>query len=55
MAEAYYTRGEAYRLLGKMQEAKNDFQKALELAKQDEDQDLKNEIEQSLQELDRTK
>ena len=55
MAEAYHTRGEAYRLLGKTEEAKADFQKALELAKQDEDQELKTEIEQSLQELDNTK
>ena len=52
LAEAYHTRGEAYRLLGKTQEAKADFQKALELAEQDEDQELKIEIEQSLQELD---
>ena len=54
MAEAYHTRGEAYRLLGKTQEAKADFQKALELAEQDKDQELKTEIEQSIQEFDRT-
>ena len=54
LAEAYHTRGEAYRLLGKAEEAKADFQKALELAKQDEGQELKTEIERSLQQLDNT-
>ncbi len=54
LAEAYHTRGEAYRLLGKTQEAKANFQKALELAEEADDQDLKTEIEQSLQERDNT-
>ena len=52
MAEAYHTRGEAYALLGRTQEAKADYQKALELAEETDEQDLKTEIEQSLQELD---
>ena len=54
LAEAYDTRGKANALLGKIQEAKADFQKALELAEETDDQDLKIEIEQSLQELNNT-
>ncbi len=55
LAEAYHTRGEAYRLLGKAEDAKVDYQKALELAEQSGNQELKTEIEQSLQELENTK
>ena len=54
LAEAYHTRGKANTLLGRTQEAKADFQKALALAEETNDQDLKTEIEQSLQELDNT-
>ena len=53
-AEAYLLRGEANALLGRTQEAKADFQKALELADQTANQELKTEIEHSLQELDNT-
>ena len=51
LAEAYRTRGEANALLDRAQEAKTDFQEALALAEQDDDQELKSEIEQSLKEL----
>ena len=54
LAETYRTRGEAHRLLSKTQEAKADYQKALELAEQTDNQDLKTEIEQLLKELDNT-
>ena len=54
LAEAYHARGKANTLLGRTQEAKADFQKALALAEETNDQDLKTEIEQSLQELDNT-
>ena len=53
-AEAYDTRGKAKVLLGRTQEAKADFQKALELAEQSDNQNLKSEIQQSLQEFDNT-
>ena len=52
LAEAYHTRGEANALLGRTPEAKADLQKALELAEQTDNQDLKTEIAQSLQKLD---
>ena len=55
LAEAYRTRGIANTLLGRTQEAKVDYQKALELAEQDDNQNLKIEIEQSLEKLNNIK
>ena len=51
---AYDTRGNTNALLGRTEETKADFQKALELAERDHNQNLKTEIEQSLEELDDT-
>ena len=55
LAEAHETLGKAQTLLGRTQEAKADFQKALEFAEQMGNQELKFQIEQSLQELENTK
>ena len=55
LVEAYHTRGEAYRFLGRTQEAEADLQKALDLAEETDNQDLKTEIEQLLQELENAK
>ena len=54
-AAAYKNRGIAYAGLGKIQEAKADYQTALKLLKQVRDVPLKTEIEELLQELDKTK
>lgn len=54
IAEAYETRGKVYKLLERTQEAKEDFQKALELAEQDDNQELIDEVKQSLKEFDET-
>ena len=51
-AQAYQTRGEAHKLLDKIQKAKADFQRALELAKEQENQELIEEVKQSLQEFE---
>ena len=50
-ADAYYNRGAAKVALGNSEEAKADFQTALELAEQQNGKKLKADIEQHLQSL----
>ena len=51
-AGIYFYRGKAKKALDKTLEAKQDFQTALQLAEQSGDQNLKETIEQYIQELE---
>jgi tetratricopeptide (TPR) repeat protein len=51
LAEAYFTRGFTNESLRKVEEAQTDYQTALKIAEQQENEDLKTTIEESLQRL----
>ena len=51
LAEAYFNRGDVKNDLGEFEEAKKDFQIALELAEQQGDEKLKITIQQTIQKL----